>query len=120
MSHRHRVARAERRVVNPSKRKGTVWERRLADYLAAHGHPYADRLPLRGNKDVGDIGGIPGFVIEAKSHKAIDLATWMDECVVEKLNARCRFGAVIFPRRSCKTDRAYVVMELRDFVDLIK
>jgi Holliday junction resolvase len=107
-------------VVNPSKARGTAWERRLADYLRDHGFPYADRLPLRGSKDVGDIGGVPGFVIECKSHKQIDLATWVDEAVVEKLNARSRFAAVIFPRRSCKTERAYVVMELRDFVDLIK
>lgn len=106
--------------MNPNKAKGTRWESRLVEYLRANGFPYAERRALAGTKDLGDIVNVPGVVIEAKNTKTINLAEWIDQLVEEKANANARHGAVIFPRRSHRTERAYVVLELEDFVDLIR
>ena len=34
-----------------------------------HGFPQADRQPLRGNRDAGDLDLAPGVVVEVKAHK---------------------------------------------------
>lgn len=107
-------------MTNRSKAKGTAWERRLVDYLIAHGFPYAERRALEGVNDRGDVAGIPGVVLELKNCKKVELASWVDEMVVEKRNARGEIGAVIFPRRSHATGRAFVVMELDQFLGMIE
>ena len=107
-------------MTNRSKAKGTAWERRLVDYLREHGFPYAERRALEGVNDRGDVAGIPSVVIEAKNAKAVSLAGWVDEMVKEKANAGAQIGAVIFPRRNHATGRAYVVMELDQFVEMIR
>jgi hypothetical protein len=107
-------------VANPSKDRGTRWESRVVTFLRENGHPYAERRALAGNKDLGDIGGIPGLVIECKNTKAISLAQWMDEAIAERDNAKASLGVVVFPRRNHSVARAYVVLELQDFARLIK
>lgn len=106
-------------MVNRSKQKGTAWESRIVSYLKEHGFPYAERRALSGALDKGDIA-LPGICIEAKNAKAIDLAGWMDEAVKEKANARVPIGVVCFPRRSHATGRAYVLMELEQFCEMVK
>ncbi|MDA8311052.1 MAG: hypothetical protein M0Z46_10660 [Actinomycetota bacterium] len=102
-----------------SRQIGTAWETRLVRYLVEHGFPYAERRALAGSADRGDVTGIPGVVIEAKCARRVELAAWVDEMVAEKRNAGAQIGAVIFPRRNHATARAYVLMELSDFVELI-
>lgn len=106
--------------MNPSKRKGTSWEVRLVQYLRDSGFPYVERRALEGKNDRGDISGIPGVVIEAKNAKRVELAQWVDEMVAEKANAKAQVGAVVFPRRSHRTGRAYVVLELDDFLEMVR
>lgn len=106
--------------MNKSKAKGTAWETRVVGYLRENGSPYAERRALSGNVDRGDVSGIPGVVVEAKNAKAIDLAGWVDEMVKEKANAGAAIGAVVFPRRNHATERAYVVMELEQFAEMIR
>ena len=105
--------------VSKSKAKGTAWERRLVEHFKTRGFPWAERRALEGTNDRGDIAGLPGVVIEAKNAKRVELAGWVDEMIVEKRNARATIGAVIFPRRSHATGRAFVVMELDQFIDLL-
>lgn len=105
--------------MSKSKAKGTAWERRVVDYLATHGFPWAERRALEGTNDRGDVAGIPGVVLELKNAKRVELAAWMDEMIVEKRNARASIGAVVFPRRSHATGRAFVLMELDQFLDLV-
>ena len=107
-------------MTNKSKTKGTAWESRLVSYLQSHGFPYAERRALAGSNDRGDVTGIPGVVIEAKNTKVIALAEWMDETVVETLNARASLGFCIFPRRNHTTGRAYVLMELDQFIEMLR
>lgn len=105
---------------NPSKRKGTAWESSVVDYLQTHGFPYAERRALNGSQDKGDVAGIPGVVLECKAEKAITLADYMDEVAVEQANARAQIGAAVVKRRNQPVGRAYVVMELHEFVKVIK
>ena len=59
---------------------GSAWRRDIVAYLKGHGFPYAERAFGAGRpEDVGDIDGLPGFVIEAKAHRSLDLAGWADE-----------------------------------------
>lgn len=103
-----------------ARQKGTAWETRLVRYLKDAGFAYVERRALSGRADKGDISGIPGLVIEAKNSRRVELAQWVDEMVAEKKNAGAQIGAVVFPRRSHATGRAYVVLELADFVELVR
>ena len=106
--------------VTVSNPKGTQWETRLVRYLVDKGFPYVERRARSGRNDKGDLSGLPGIVIEAKNVKALNLAGWIDELVVEKRNAGVEQGAVIFPRKSHTTGLAYVLLELDDYLELIR
>ncbi|MGO8724292.1 MAG: hypothetical protein ACLQRM_16405 [Acidimicrobiales bacterium] len=102
------------------KRKGSAFERDIVAYLTAHGFPHAERSYGAGRpEDVGDIDGLPGFVIEAKAHRSIDLAGWIDEAETERVNARQPFAVVIAKRRNKPTGAAYAVMTLEAFARLV-
>ena len=107
-------------MANPNGRKGSSWEKVVADYLNVTGFPYAERRVKRGVNDAGDIGGVPGLMLECKATQRIDLAGFMDEVRVEKANAHAQIGAAVVKRRNHGVDRAYVVLEFRDFLDLIR
>lgn len=105
---------------NPSKARGSAWEKRLVDYLATHGWPFAERRTTEGRNDRGDVAGIPGWVVEAKNCKAISLATWMDEAEKEAKSAGVSRYAVVFPRRSHATGKAYAVITLELLAELMR
>lgn len=106
-------------MTNRSKAKGSAWERRLVDFLVAHGHPNAERRVTEGAKDRGDVAGIPGWVVEAKNCRTIDLAGWCDEAEREAIAAGVYRWAVVFPRRSHQTRKAYCVVPLWLLADLM-
>lgn len=77
-------------VTNRSKQKGTSFETLIVNYLVELGYD-AERQVLKGTKDEGDIRvripGEPGFNLEAKNCKAMSLGAWVDEAMVETVNA---------------------------------
>jgi Holliday junction resolvase len=102
------------------KRKGSAFEREVVAYLQANGFPYAERAYGAGRpEDVGDIDGIPGWCIEAKAHRALDLAGFVDEAEIERLNGRRSFAAVVAKRRNRPTADSYVVLTLASFARLL-
>lgn len=111
-----------------SKRKGSAFERAVVGFLVNHGFPYAERAYGAGRPDdVGDIDGVIGFCLEAKAHKDIDLAGFVDEAVREARNADkhrppglATYGVAVVKRRNKGIEQSYVVMELRDFARLAK
>ena len=107
-------------MTNRSKAKGTSWESAIRDYLQANGWPHAERMPLSGNKDRGDIL-LPGVCIEAKSTRRHELAEWINELEAEQANAGATVGAV-WVKRVAKTSpgAGYVVMTGATFVELLK
>jgi Holliday junction resolvase len=106
-------------VANPSKRKGSAFEKAVAEWLTENGFPYAERRVLQGSADRGDIAGIPGLVLECKNTREMKLSQWMDELRAEKANARVDTAAVVISRRNHSVGKSYVVMEFDDFLHLI-
>ncbi len=98
--------------MSAAKRKGSAWERRLVDFLRANGHPQAERRVTEGRKDRGDVSGIPGWVLEAKNCRVIELGPWMDEARKEALRDGSPCYAVVFPRRNHTTAEAFAVLPL--------
>lgn len=69
-----------------SKAKGTKAESDCVKYLKPY-WPAAERRALAGNKDKGDIAGIPRTVGEVKAAVKIALSTWQRETLTEMANA---------------------------------
>lgn len=93
---------------NPSKAKGTAAETALLRYAHQNGFPHADRQPLRGNRDQGDLALCPGVVVEVKNHSGMPalgqpsaavLAQWMNQTEVERTNARAAIGLLVVKRK---------------------
>lgn len=107
-------------MANPSKHKGSRFEKDVVDFLAVNGFPYAERRALEGINDRGDIAGVPGVVLECKATREIDLATAVNEAEREAANAGVDIFAAVIKRRQKPTSEAYAVMPLRKFVELIR
>ena len=104
--------------MNPSKAKGTRFEREVADYLAEV-IPGVDRKALHGGADHGDIANVPGWALECKATKALDLGGAIDEARVEAKNSKSQWFAAIVKRRHKGTAEAYVVMTLEQYRRLV-
>lgn len=89
-------------------------------YLRGAGASQAERRTLCGAKDRGDIAGIPGLVIEAKSAARMELAAWLDEAEAERVNDGADVAAVWVKRRGKTSPAAgYVVMDGATLVRLL-
>jgi hypothetical protein len=107
---------AVRTMTNPSKAKGTAFETAVVRFLQGR-WPGVERRALAGNKDKGDIQGIPGWVLECKAVQNITLASFVDEALVEAKNAGVPYGAAVIKRRGKGIGQAYVVMTLEQWVE---
>lgn len=105
-------------MANPAKAKGTAWETAVVRYLTERGIP-ARRNPQHGAKDIGDIGGVPGFALEAKAEKSYSFAAYVAQARVEARNAGEPFGAAVVKRHRAPVEDGYVVMDLETFADLL-
>jgi len=93
-------------MVNRSKAWGTLNETATVKYLRLNGFPGADRQPLRGNRDAGDIALCPGLVMEVKAHKSAgtgqpghaQLAEWMAQAEAERVNAGAQLCPLVVKR----------------------
>ena len=110
--------------MSKAKHKGTAWETECARFLTSYIKQKFNRLPLVGNKDVGDIRSeaLPDFVFECKNRKDAlsSLSEIMRETEQERVNADAKFGVALVKRRNFGTGGAYAVMELHTFAQLIK
>lgn len=69
--------------MSKSKQAGTWAETQVVQYLRKFWGPTVERRTLQGVKDRGDIANIPGWVIEVKNERAIDLAGYLKELAYE-------------------------------------
>ena len=106
--------------MNKSKRKGTAWETEVVNHLKANGFPQVERRALMGNKDCGDIAGIPNWILECKAEKNFSLSTYMKEVEAERSNAGVDYGAAILKRPRANVSEAYVILPLHAFLDHLK
>ena len=105
-----------------SRAKGTAWETAIATYLRENGAPHAERRAQHGNKDLGDIAGIPGLVIEAKACRQAEWGTWTNEADREAQNVGPGTLGILWAKRVKKTSPAdaYVVMTGRQLITLLQ
>ena len=105
-----------------AKAKGTLAETAVVSFLRTGGFPYAERLALQGNKDRGDVTGIPGVVIEVKNEQTYQLSGWLAEAQVEGDNAKADFAFVVAKPRLVGVTRVaewMAIMRLGDYARLI-
>jgi hypothetical protein len=104
-----------------ARQAGTKWESRIVDHLVAAGWPHAERRRLGGNRDRGDIAGVPGVVIEAKDTNEYRLAEALNEANKERDNDGAAYGVAWFHRHGKSTAaEGYVVMDGESFTRLLK
>lgn len=95
--------------MNKNKAKGTAAETAFVRYLQQVGIP-AERRSLSGNKDKGDVSGIPGVVIEIKSGHTLKIPQWLKELEAEMENAKAEKGfLVIKPKGIGKVEKWWVI-----------
>jgi hypothetical protein len=106
--------------VSAAKRKGTSWETAIVTFLRPF-FPWADRVPLSGARDRGDVTVGPGSpVIEAKNQNRLSWAEWLDEAEAEARNAGAPFGVVWAKRRGkASPGDGYVLMSGHTYVKLM-
>lgn len=111
-------------MANPNGRKGSSFERVVADYLIKAWDDRIDRRVKTGAKDKGDIAnfriGPHRLVIECKNVKAMALSSWVEEARVEALNDGAIAGVVVHKRRG-KGEAAeqFVTMTMDDFLAIL-
>ena len=105
--------------MSAARARGTSFETAVVNYLAANGFPHAERLPLCGSRDRGDVAGVAGWTLECKAAKALDLASWSTEAKVEAVNAGTPWSAVVIKRRGRGVADSYVVLPLATFAEAI-
>jgi hypothetical protein len=95
-------------------RKGARWEHDAVVFLAAHGHPYAERTYGAGRPDdIGDIDGLPGWTLQCRNTKALALNA-LDDAEKQR-RGRIGYSAAIIKRPRKPIAQAYVVMSLATF-----
>ena len=100
-----------------SRRKGGTWERTLTAWFTEHGWPAVERAGGGHGQSYGDILGIPGWVLEAKNHAALNLSGWCDQAA----STPTALWAVIIKRRGkAWPGHAYVVLNLDTFTHLLQ
>lgn len=95
---------------NPPRKKGTAAETAAVRWFRGNGFGHADRQPLRGGRDQGDLTLCPGVIAEIKSYRLPtgvptrgQLDEWMRQTEAERVNAGAS-DAVLIVKRPGTTD----------------
>jgi hypothetical protein len=104
-------------MANPQKRKGSAFERLIADYLAER--IPCERIPAGATLDRGDLWTATA-AIQCKNHRTLSLGAWLDATQQQQHHAAKPFHALVVKRKGT-TDPAqqFVVMTLEQFRDLL-
>ena len=108
--------------MNPSRDKGTRKETTAKRYLQHSGWPEADRQPLRGNRDHGDLVVCrkPLIIAEVKfrSHTFSDaqVARWLEETEREAVHAGADLSVLIVARKGVRVEYWDAVMAANDWL----
>lgn len=102
--------------MSKSRATGTQAETAVVRYLQQW-WPAAERRALSGNKDKGDVAGIPGVCIEVKAAQRLELAAWRRETWAEMGNAGATHCILVVkrPRKPVWQWDAYVPNVLLPF-----
>lgn len=102
-----------------AKKKGNIWENKLANWLRSHGFK-ASKDPSSGSfYERGDISNNMGFTIESKAAKKVMLQDWWKQ--VEYAATQQRNEPVLFIHIDGMPDNEWlVVMHSEDWVEHMK
>lgn len=108
--------------MSAAKRKGSQFEKAVADYLAVELGMSVERRVSEGANDRGDLSGLPGVVVEAKNQNRDQLGVWVTEAEREALNDGFETLAIVAHKRRGKGDIAdnYFTMPGWAFVRLLR
>lgn len=98
--------------MSTARRKGSSYARDVCQYLAETLGLPVERRVDGGTKDRGDVAGVPGWVLEAKACRQLDLAGWMEEALKEAANDGAPYYAVVAKRRMKGVQQSYVILPL--------
>ena len=109
--------------------KGSYYERAVREHIRDKGRD-AEGLKKSGTQDEGDISHRAGpfhFILEAKNKQRMDLASAVDQAVVEAANYRAHrrdrvatIPAAVVKRPRKGVGQSYVVLELDEFLELTR
>ena len=111
--------------MNPSRDKGTRRETTAKRYLQASGWPEADRQPLRGNRDHGDLVVCrkPKIVAEVKyrdrTFSDAQVLRWLEETETEAVHAGADLAVLIVARKGVRVEYWDAVMAANDWMLLL-
>lgn len=111
-------------MTNPRKAKGTKFEteiRGFANQVLA-GRTKVYRPAQEGHKDVGDLHGVPPFVIQAKNWRDLvgALREGLDGAVKQAGHAGERWGLAVIKRQRRPVGESYAVMRLCDWLEFYR
>lgn len=99
--------------------KGTRWRKNVQDWLTGLGYECTAKAWMQPGDDITAIRGMLALSIEAKDHRALSLATWVDQA--ERQCPDQQVPVVIAHRLGkAKPEDAYVIMSGRAFADLLE
>lgn len=103
-----------------SKKKGNIWENKLAKWLSSYGvKAYKDGFSGGGNREKGDIINNLNMTIESKAAKNIKLMEWWEQ--VSKSASLQRNKPVLFIHQDGMPDNNWlVVMDSNDWIEHIQ
>jgi hypothetical protein len=108
--------------MSKAKQKGTLAETAVVQYLKSF-FPRAERRPLYGVLDRGDISGVPSVVIEIKNQRTYKLPAWIAETEKERINAEATFGILIVKPNGVGVSNVkdwWAIVPLSQMVDLLQ
>lgn len=104
-------------MANPQKRKGSAFERLIADYLAER--VPCERIPAGATLDRGDLW-TEAAAIQCKNHRTLSLGAWLRDAMEQQQNAGKRLHALVVKRKgSTAAAHQFVVMSLEQFRELL-
>jgi hypothetical protein len=104
-------------MANAQKRKGSAFERLIADYLAER--IPCERIPAGATLDRGDLW-TEAAAIQCKNCRTLSLGAWLRDAVEQQANAGKRWHALVVKRKgSAAPADQFVVMSLEQFRELL-
>lgn len=109
-----------------AKQAGARFARNVADWFRDHGHKYADKAPLTGRYDKGDVANVHHFdghpiALELKDRAVTALPEWWKEAQQEAKNIGTPYAAIIHKRKGIgDPGKQWVTMDVATFNALIQ
>ena len=102
------------------KKKGNLWENKLANWLRDHGYKaWKDGASGGGSREKGDVGNNLDMTIESKACKKVELMKWWKQ--VSKSADMQKNAPVLFIHQDGMGDNEWLtVLHSEDFMDLLK